>query len=249
MFLINRLLNLMFPPRCVGCHRVGVFLCDQCVVRAPVVNSRTCLICERPSADGGRCYVCRNQPGPLTAATALCYYAPPIEDAIKRLKYNRGQALAPTLAALVTTSPRLPPWLRDDGATMLLPVPLHPARERERGFNQASLLTATLATHLGLPYDAHPTYLRRVRRTRPQVGLDHAQRQANVAGAFACDPHPAIRGKRIVLVDDVYTTGATMQDCARALREAGAARVYALAIARPYPGRSSKLLANQGSGK
>ncbi len=231
MTLIQRLLNLLFPPRCVGCRTAGAFLCLRCTATAPFINSRTCLFCPRPQADGARCYACRQQPGALIAAAALCYYAPPIETAIKRLKYKRGQALAPALAALVA-SHRLPAWLRPGAATLLLPVPLHPARERERGFNQAALLTTALAPHLGLPCDPHPTYLRRVRRTRPQVGLSHEQRRENVAGAFACDPAPTIRDARIVLVDDVYTTGATMQDCARALREAGAAKVYAFTIAR-----------------
>jgi ComF family protein len=229
--LIQRLLNLLFPPRCAGCGAVGAFLCLRCLASVPFVNSRTCLFCHRPQVNGAACYDCRQQPSALVAAAALCYYAPPVEAAIKRLKYKGGQVVAPTLAALVANH-RLPTWLRPDAATLLLPVPLHPARERERGFNQAALLAAALAPHLDLPCDPHPAYLRRVRRTRPQVGLNHEQRRENVAGAFACDLVPAIHDAHIVLVDDVYTTGATMQDCARALREAGAARVYAFTIAR-----------------
>jgi ComF family protein len=234
MTLIQRLLNLIFPPHCAGCGATGAFLCDRCIAAAPFVKPRTCLFCPRPQPDGALCYACRQQPSALVAAAALCYYTPPIETAIKRLKYKGGQAVAPALAALVAAPPR-PTWLQPGAATLLLPVPLHPARERERGFNQAALLAAALAPHLDLPCDPHPHYLRRVRRTRPQVGLNSEQRRQNVAGAFACDPAPALRDARIVLVDDVYTTGATMQDCARALREAGAARVYAFTIARARP--------------
>ena len=237
--LIPRLLDLLFPPRCAGCGAMGAALCDRCIASAPFITTRTCLLCHRPQADGARCYACRAQPSALDAAAALCDYAPPIETAIKRLKYRRGRPVAPALTDLVVGR-RLPAWLSLGAATLLLPVPLHPTRENERGFNQAALLTAALAPHLSLPCDPHPAYLRRTRRTRPQVGLNNAQRRENVAGAFTCDPHPALRDAHIVLVDDVYTTGATMQDCARALREAGAASVYAFTIARALPaGRPS----------
>ncbi len=231
MTLIDRLLNLLYPPRCAGCGAVGVALCEHCIASAPFITTRTCLLCHRSQTDGAICYECRAQSSSLDAAAALCYYAPPIEIAIKRLKYRRGQLVAPALAAMVAER-RLPAWLRADASTLLLPVPLHPARERERGFNQAALLAAALAAHLDLSCDPHPQYLRRTRHTRPQVGLNNEQRRANVAGAFACDASPSLNDAHIVLVDDVYTTGATMQDCARALREAGAARIYAFTIAR-----------------
>ncbi len=241
MTLIDRLLNLLYPPRCVSCGATGATLCERCIAAAPFITTRTCLLCHRPQAEGARCYACHELPSALEAAAALCDYAPPIEIAIKRLKYRRGRAVAPALADLVVDR-RLPSWLHPGATTLLLPVPLHPARERERGFNQAALLAAALAPHLDLSCDPHPIYLRRARRTRPQVGLSSEQRRQNVSFAFACDPSPAIRNAHIVLVDDVYTTGATMQDCARALREAGAAHVsgFTIARARYAGGRSAK---------
>jgi ComF family protein len=109
-----------------------------------------------------------------------------------------------------------------------VPVPLHPARQRERGYNQAALLAQPLAAALGLPYDAH--VLRRVKPTPPQVGLSRQERQRNLRHAFSAEP--GIAGRTIVLVDDVVTTGSTLASAAQACLAAGAARVYGLSLAR-----------------
>jgi ComF family protein len=114
----------------------------------------------------------------------------------------------------------------------ILPVPLHPKRQAERGYNQSALLARRLGRVVALP--VREDVLRRVRSTPPQVGLDRAKRRENVAGAFACPPdHPALVGKTLLLVDDVCTVGATLAACAEALRAAGAREVWALTVARP----------------
>ncbi len=118
-------------------------------------------------------------------------------------------------------------------AEVLVPVPLHPDRERERGFNQAMLLARELGRLAGVPVDG--TCLRRVRATPPQVGLSREERQRNVAGAFRCT-EGAAQGKRVALVDDVCTTGATLYAAGQALLEGGAKEVWAVTVARSRPG-------------
>src|SRR5205823_1833243 len=115
----------------------------------------------------------------------------------------------------------------------LVPVPLDAARVRERGYNQAALLAAPVAAALDVPLA--PTWLRRTRPTRPQVGLSARERRVNVRGAFTCPEPAAVAGQRVLVVDDVMTTGATLEACAEALVAAGAAGVWGLIVARDLP--------------
>ena len=148
-----------------------------------------------------------------------------VRDALHAFKFEGRRALARPLAALV-----LEQWAPVIGADVaaLVPVPLGRARERERGFNQAALLAERVAAGLGVPLRSR--WLVRARATRPQSDLGAAERRANVRGAFAAAT--AAAGHHVVVVDDVLTTGATVEECARALRVAGAARVGVLTVAR-----------------
>lgn len=149
----------------------------------------------------------------------------PVRTAVHRLKYRDGHALAGPLGGLLVG------WWEEHplGVDVVVPVPLHPQRLERRGYNQAALLAAVLARGVGLPLLERA--LVRVRNTRPQMSLGREARRANVAGAFrAVDG--AVEGQRVLLVDDVCTTGATLEACADALREAGAAEVRALTLAR-----------------
>lgn len=151
-------------------------------------------------------------------------YSPPLSDAIQKFKYGGvaalGEPLAPSLAAM---------WrARGLGAELIVPVPLHPLRERARGYNQSVLLAQQLGRLVGVPVE-HRLVLRS-RHTRPQVGLNPELRRANVAGAFLA--HGTAVGLHVLVVDDVCTTGATLEACASALVEAGAQRVTGLTLAR-----------------
>jgi ComF family protein len=149
----------------------------------------------------------------------------PLGIAVHRFKYGREVTLAPCLSRLLVDLCPL-----DPNYDVIVPVPLHISRLRWRGFNQALVLAKPLARHWQVPID--PFLLRRVRATASQVGLDESERRRNIAGAFEVSKRSAIRRKRILLVDDVYTTGATLNECARTLRRAGAERVDALVLAR-----------------
>ncbi|HEY7346757.1 MAG TPA: ComF family protein [Ktedonobacterales bacterium] len=213
------LLDLLFPPRCVGCARGGHWFCPVCVAA----------IAPAPAWKEGL--------EPLAGLWVAGLYEDPLRTAIHALKYEGKRQVAGPLGRLLVATYRS----QNAGDTRmrfdaLLPVPLHPKRQAERGYNQSALLARRLARGVGVPIveDA----LRRSRNTPQQAGLEGTKRRANVAGAFACEPgHPALVGRRLLLVDDVCATGATLAACAWALRAAGAREVWGLTLARPalYP--------------
>jgi ComF family protein len=161
---------------------------------------------------------------------AFALYGGPVAVALRRLKYGDRPDLAGPLGHLLRRAARDARLCAD----LVVPVPLHPARLAERGYNQAALLGAAAASELGAPLAA--TALRRTRHTPQQARLDRARRLENVARAFQVRDPGRVRGRRVVLVDDVTTTGATLAACAEALRAAGAASVQALVVARVEQG-------------
>jgi ComF family protein len=234
--LISDLLDLLLPPCCAGCGRPASDpLCPGCHAGLAWIPFRACAGCqERPPLAGEQsCAACRARSSALDACLAACWFEGVAADWIRAYKYARpgarsGNERARLLAlahALARRAPSTPP-------DRVIPVPLHPARLRVRGFNPAGGLARALARERGLP--CSPTALRRVRATRSQTGLGRASRARNLRGAFAATgPAPP----RVWLVDDVVTTGATLEAAARALRRAGARSVVALCAARtPQPG-------------
>lgn len=238
------LLGWLYPPRCQACRRlVGEVLCPACRAAVPAPPTVRCRRCGQFLDPLGRhegwCAQCRHESRPrLGAARSATVYDGVARKLIHHLKYHRRRRAATALGEILTD------WLESDHearaaacldqATALVPVPLHWTRRCWRGFNQAELLAAELGIGLGLPV---LRALRRVRATRPQVGLNRGARQANVRGAFA--PALAVTaGGTYVLIDDVYTSGATLRECAKVLRRAGAGKVTAVTVARPWEGRS-----------
>ncbi len=218
------LLDLLYPPRCAGCGRMGELLCAACQARIKSPPAPACSRCGRPGMDDIACPTCLATPSHLDRIAAAAIFAPPLREAIHHLKYENGRVLAGPLAALLVAA-----WPRvGSPADLIVPVPLHRSRQRERGYNQSALLAHALGQAVGLPVDEKA--LVRSRATRQQVGLGRAERAQNVAGAFACLGNRT--GQRIVLIDDVCTTGSTLEACAEALRNAGAISVWAFALAR-----------------
>jgi ComF family protein len=195
------------------------------MARVRLLREPLCPRCGREVEFAGSGCGCRNRLRWLARARAAAAYEGPLEKAIHRFKYEGWRGLAPALADLVAD--RLAPAAPPD--PVLVAVPLHRRRQRARGYNQSDLLAAALRTRLGLP--AAPGRLMRLRDTPPQVGLDRLRRLENVADAFAWHgPPPA--GRNVVVVDDVATTGATLEACAAALRRAGSGPVHAWTVAR-----------------
>lgn len=171
------------------------------------------------------CRFCVDDPLPLAQLRSVAAFEGAARDAIHALKYEGMFGVAPALAGLMVE--RWPAW----GASidLVVPIPLHPERERERGYNQSALLAERLCEELDLPGDGE--VLRRIRHTRPQVGLDREQRKENVAGAFVALSEVA--DLNILLIDDVCTTGATLSAAATALLDCGARQVSAYCLAQP----------------
>lgn len=190
-----------------------------------------CSICGRfldtanMASAGAPCRECTDHPPLLTQLRASLRYQEPTSSIIHRFKYEGYFALAEPLADFMIAG--WPRWARTPD--LIQPIPLHPSRRRQRGYNQAELLARPLGLATGVPVDA--TSLRRIRPTIPQVGLGPDERRDNVRGAFQVDS-AAVDGRHILLIDDVLTTGATMSAAAEALLAAGASSVAAYCLAR-----------------
>jgi ComF family protein len=231
------LIDMLYPPRCFACLRrtARLDLCRTCTSEVSGLPSAMCRICGIPFFGANqrehtcsRCLTARPSYHRARACVAygdLGHGASPLALALHRYKYGRDVTLASPMAQILADRCPLPS--RHD---VLVPVPLHVARLRWRGFNQALLLAKPLAKRRRLPIA--PSVLQRNRPTAPQVGLNEGDRRRNLTGAFSVTDSRAVRGRNVLLVDDVLTTGATAEECARSLRRAGARRVDVLVLAR-----------------
>lgn len=225
-------IDLVFPPRCVGCKRIGWKFCPQCAQEVEAVGTIICERCGRPQMRSlKRCAACWvGDMGPLEMVRIAAIHDRPLRQVIHAFKYDGCPELADDLARYLVVTATQSAWraqyLAADG---ILPVPLHPERQRERGYNQSEELAHAFCQQMALPFQ--PQWLSRHRSTLSQVGLSATERLENVNDAFVADKE--VRGKRIILVDDVYTTGATLRACAHALKAAGATEVYGLVLACP----------------
>lgn len=223
--LADSLLNFVFPPVCGACKKAGSLLCEACFAQLQWVQKPLCDRCGRPvTSPTACCSVCQERPLPLKQIRAAVLFAHPVSKLIHNLKYNGAFALANPLASLMAEA-----W----GAwhmpiDVVLPIPLHAERERKRGYNQSTLLARAFCQRVGVPFAED--VLQRTRFTTPQVGLSAVDRLKNVQNAFQADR--SVLGKRVLLIDDVCTTGATMAAAANALYAAGAQTVSGYCVAR-----------------
>jgi competence protein ComFC len=218
-------LDLFFPRLCVGCGREGNLICTDCRRQLPALGP-TCPLCGRPQADEVICPACCARISPLDSVRSPYRFQGVVRQAVHDLKYRGLRAMARPLGELLAA------YLvrRPIEADALVPVPLHRRRLRERGYNQSALICRELSRLCGLPVVTEVVL--RVSDTPPQVrAADAASRRANVAGAFVCRDG-RLKGKRVIVVDDVCTSGATLESCAAVLKGGGAAYVAGLTVAR-----------------
>lgn len=231
---LDPVLAVVFPGRCPVCAQLVEWplrgpLCECCWESLPRHRGEPCA-CGTilPDPGSGPCGRCRRGLSPYQLGASLGPYEGALKTLIQELKFKGRRRVSGRLAELLWADPRVRA-LFDDGP-VVVPVPLHPRRRRQRGYNQAELLAAALARQAGLVIQADA--LARRKETLPQTGLTAAGRRRNVAGAFLVRRRARIHGRTVVLVDDVYTTGATSRACAAALRQAGAHEVRLLTVAR-----------------
>lgn len=225
-------IDLIFPPRCGGCEQTGHRFCGVCQAALIKLTTPLCHWCGYPLNSANTCPSCQttrpsHPPSALTGIRSVAFFDGPLRHALHRLKYKRDVILADALARLLVEAWN--EWALP--GEVIIPVPLSERRLRERGYNQAGLLARAFAELTNLRYV--PEAVTRIRYTETQVNLTAAQRRLNVAGAFqARASHVA--GRAVVLIDDVCTTGATLQATAEAVRAAGAADVWGFTLGRAY---------------
>lgn len=221
----DRLLQILFPTRCVSCGRGGLLLCEECRAGLPPLGTHLCIVCGKPALGGFTHPRCRNRYSPERALAGFAYRGP-VRQLVGSLKYRGIKGVAEVMAELIAEDLE-EREISFGSEALVVPVPLSFWRKGSRGFNQAALLGEALAERLRLSF--RDDLLRRVKDTPSQVSLGRRERVRNVQGAFASLP---LEGEDVVLVDDVLTTGATSREAARALKKAGAGQVWILAFSR-----------------
>lgn len=221
-------LDWIFPPVCGGCDRTGYRWCPDCQRAVKPVPEPICDICGLPVRTAGMCSTCLQCRPSYYQLRSWSVFETPIRTAIHKLKYRRNLALGDALANQLQDFVKQRCWQVD----LVVPVPLGRKRYRERGYNQVSLVARPLASFCQWRFQ--PRALCRARETQSQVGLSASERKANVADAFLAESK-LVAGRAVLIVDDVATTGSTLNACAQACLDAGAETVYALTLARALP--------------
>lgn len=223
-------LDLLFPPVCGGCGKVGQRWCLDCQERVPRVNAPFCEKCGIPitGAAANLCEKCNLNLPTYRMMRSWAIFDSPVQNALHTMKYRRNIGLGDMIAMQMTEFFCSLQW----HVQVIIPVPLGKNRLKERGYNQTALVARPLAHEVGILY--LPQALRKIRETRSQVGLTVSQRQENVRQAYEANPE-LVKHRSILLMDDVATTGSTISACTESLLSAGAQEVYVLTIARALP--------------
>ena len=233
----------LYPPRCRACGgringRDSAYFCASCKKNIQLVSHPLCKVCGKPfpdaSGDDHICGVCLARPPHFACARAWACYPReeldehPLRQVVQKFKYGRKVSLGKPLGQLMARGCQ--EFLSECQVGLIIPVPLHPKRLRWRGFTQSVLLARQISRDYKIPMD--PFVLRRNKETSAQTQLTEEERRRNVRAAFAMNPERSIEGNNILLVDDVYTSGATVNECSRTLKKHGAKEVYVLTLAR-----------------
>ncbi|SPD75215.1 ComF family protein [uncultured Desulfobacterium sp.] len=237
MTILDKLIDIIYPPRCHVCHgfidraETGPF-CKDCYAGFAKLSSPICTVCSTPFASEAQgdhlCEDCLRDRPAYRSAFAAFHYRGTVVKAIHQFKYRAKTYLSESLGRLMAEYAE--GISIGSGNLLIMPVPLHPKRLRERGYNQGLLLARRVASHLKAELDF--LTLRRARYTAPQAGLKKDERKRNVRGAFKVKDPSVVEDKTILLVDDVSTTGNTLNECARVLMRSGSREVFCLILAK-----------------
>lgn len=223
---LKPLLDFILPQSCILCRKEiqRGMICDNCLDYLPLVNPPVCRLCGRPIMKGTHCSFCRGESS-TDHGRAWMLFIPPADKVIHHFKYGRKTRLADLLGRAMAGIVRADHIL--SRADIITPIPLHWWKRTRRGYNQSNILSRIISMETGIRLEY---FLRRVRNTRTQTRLSTEQRRENVRNAFALSDG-CVQDKKILLIDDVLTTGATVNECARLLKERGAAAVYSCVAA------------------
>ena len=225
---IWKALDWLYPPLCPGCGKAAVRMCPDCMARITLITRPQCPVCGDILKFGkSTCGVCADKTQFFSALASWAEYAGPLRSAIHSLKYKNNIGLGDFFAGYLIELLRS----KSFPVNLIVPVPLSKSRIRTRGFNQSLLLARPVSFYLQIPLSN--TALRRIKETDSQVHLNAHEREQNMAGAFSGNP-ATLKGRSVLLVDDIITTGATINHCSEALLRAGAVRVYAVALAKTF---------------
>lgn len=239
MRFFSPLLDILYPSFCPVCGLKNTFnLCLSCWEKIEPFNSPLCPKCGRPFSSevavshspDHLCSDCRDTRSYFDRAISVGPYEGTLAEAIHLFKYRGRKGLARPLGKIMVQYLSSNSSLFPTASLKIIPVPLHPKRLRQREFNQSLLLAKWVSKALAIPLILDN--LQRIRWTRPQIELKGKERLVNVRGAFALKDHNAMEGNSFLLIDDVYTTGATVKECSNVLKKAGAKKVYVLTLAR-----------------
>lgn len=230
----NLILDILFPPICLNCQKhlgdKNKFVCDNCLATIKLNNTLFCPVCRARLAENKR--ICHYDSSYLLAAAGN-YDDPVLQNLIHYFKYKGFKNLAPVLVEILIKylkSLSLSIVNSQRSIVVVIPLPLYKKRERERGFNQAKLLAESVVKQFNLEL-IEP--LKRIKNTKPQSQIkDPERRQSNVFNCFTIKNPEAVKGKNIILVDDVFTSGATMNEAVKVLKQNGAKQIIALVLAK-----------------
>lgn len=236
LYFLTSLLDFIYPPLCVACGKEieKGLICEDCLTKLTRLNIETCPECGEPVFDRNS-HRCREPRLKLKRVRTLGRYNSPRKELIGEFKYHHKPSLAKILGKEMGVILNSDPVLKT--SDLLVPIPLHPARKRERGYNQAELLAEEISKFTYIPFS---NCLKRVKNTKAQVTLSERERLENVREAFKLKKGADISGKRVILIDDVFTTGATLNAAALSLIEGGAEEVYGLTVAAAHSGDDSQ---------
>ena len=221
-------MDFLYPPFCGGCGKSGTRWCEKCGRSVILISEPKCEICGLPQSKAGICVSCQEMRPYYKKRRAWAVFDGPIRKALHKMKYKQDLGLGDALATEMLPYINYLNWDID----IVVPVPLGKKRMRKRGYNQVSLFARPLALAMEWKYSIR--ILKRARETNSQVGLSKDEREKNVHDAFQADRRK-VEGKSVLVIDDVSTTGATLNSCAKALIDGGASDVFLLSIAKALP--------------
>ena len=221
------IIGLLFPKKCINCGKDEKYLCEECLAKVKLVNA-ICAYCQKPSMDGMTHFACQKKTR-MDGFISFWDYSGVIRKAILGLKYKFAKELSGEISSLVVRN-LISGYKFLDSKWILVPIPIHEAREKWRGFNQCVLMGAQIAEKMSWKFRFD--VLLKTKKTTPQADLKGKERIGNVVGVFKLNPTYKLKNTHIILFDDVFTTGSTLKEAAKVLKRRGAKSVWGLCLAR-----------------